>query len=350
MAFGQVAGGGLEVAHDRARLAHERADVVAQQRRRLARQRAQSVVGRRQRARRRAQLLGRRAEQRAEPLEALHRPGRRPQRARQLGDGRRHVGLLGGELAHDGGRGVDEPGQVVVARGELGVQRVERADQVAEVPAPLGDLGVHAREVAVGGLEAPQELAQVEPAALQPAGGVADQQRQVVARVGVQLGQDLVRVHVRRGGRDRHREARAGGRRAVAARLEVDEHVLQPGLGPQQRRGVLPDHALVLGVDDQLDDGPAVDQLDLADVTDPYARHAHRLALAGGDGLRGRELGRQAQRGLLPREAHALLVEDEERDARGHRDQAEHGERLLACLRIASVIGRPSRSGRRAAW
>ena len=184
----------------------------------------------------------------------------------------------------------------------------------------------------MGGLEAAQDLAQVEPAAVEPAAGVADQQRQVVARVGVELGEDLVRVDVRRGRLDRDREALAGGGRLVAARLEVDEHVLEAGLGPQQRAGVLPDHALVLGVDDHLDHGLAVLQLDVADVADADAGDAHGLALARGDGLGGRELGLQDQRRLLPREAHALLVEQVEGDAGGHGDEAEHGERLLRML------------------
>ena len=285
-----------------------------------------------QRARRRAQLLGGRAEQGAEPLQAVHRARGRLQRARELAHGGRHVGLLGCELAHHGGRGVDQAGQVVVARGQLAVERVERADQVPQVLAPLGDLGVHPREIAVGGLEAAQDLAQVEPAAVEAAAGVADQQRQVVARVGVELGEDLVRVDVRRGRLDRHRVALAGGGRVVAARLEVDEHVLQAGLRPQQRAGVLPDHALVLGVDDHLDHGLAVLQLDVADVADADARDADGLTLARGHGLGGGELGVQDQRRRLPREAHALLVEQVEGDACGHGDEAEHGERLLRVL------------------
>ena len=295
-------------------------------------ERADRLVGGRQRARRRAQLLGGRAEQRRVALEPRHRVGRLAERARQLADGVRHVRLLGRELAHHDGRRVDQAGEVVAARGELRVELVQRRDQVPQVLPPLGDRGVHAREVAVRRLEPPQHLAQVQPAAFEPAPGVADQQLQVVARVGVELGEDLVRVDVRRGRGDRDRVAGLRGRRAVGPRLEVDEHVLQAGPGPQQRAGVGADHPLVLGVDHHLDDGLAVAQLDGADVADPHAGHAHGLALARDHGLGGRELGVQPQRRGLPREAHALLVEQVQRHAGGDDDQAEDGEDLLRVL------------------
>ena len=93
---------------------------------------------------------------------------------------------------------VTRPGEVVVARGQLGVEACcSDRIRLAQVLAPLGDRRVHAREVALRRLEAPQHLAQVEPAPLEAARAVADQQRQVVARVGVELGEDLVGVHVR---------------------------------------------------------------------------------------------------------------------------------------------------------
>ena len=167
-----------------------------------------------ERARRRAQVLGGRAEQLRVALDAAsscrssgaaRRAARRPRRRRSASSE--------ANSCITAGRGVDQAGEVVAALGQLAVERVQRRDQVAQVLPPRGDRGVDAREVAVGRLEAAQHLAQVEPAALEPAAGVADQQLEVVARVGVELGEDLVGVDVRRGRGDRDRVAGVGRRR-----------------------------------------------------------------------------------------------------------------------------------------
>ena len=111
----------------------------------------------------------RRAEQLGERLDAPERVGRLLQRARQLVHGARDVGLLLGERVEHGGGGVDEPREVVVARGELLAEHVERRDQVAQLLAPRRDGAVDAREVAVGRLEAGEQVAQVAAAPLEAA-------------------------------------------------------------------------------------------------------------------------------------------------------------------------------------
>ena len=75
---------------------------------------------------------------------------------------------LANESKHGGG-GVDQPREVVVVLGELGREDVERADEVAQLLAARGDRAVDEREVAVGRLEAREQVAQVAAAPLQPA-------------------------------------------------------------------------------------------------------------------------------------------------------------------------------------
>ena len=262
------------------------------------------------------------------------------QRARQLADGGGDVLLLGGERAQHGRGGVDEAGEVVVVAGQLAVELVQRGDQPAQVVAARGDRAVDAGEVAVRGLEAAEQVAQVGRAALQPAAGVGDQQPQVVARVGVERGEDLVRVDVRRRVLDRDRPVLLGHRRVAAAGLELDEHVLQAGLGPQQRGRVGVDEVLVLRVDVHPHDRAAVLELDLADVADPHAGDADGLALAGDHGLRGLELGVEHERLVLDdREAHPLLAEDVDRHAGGDDDQAEDGQEVLEVLADRELHG-----------
>ena len=113
----------------------------------------------------------------------------------------RHVRLLGGELAHHR--------RPTSRRGRRGRRRARRARVLSwfsdvirrrRLLAPLGDRAVDAREVAVRRLEAPAApRAGRAPRPSRPAPGVADQQLQVVARVGVELGEDLVGVDVGRG-------------------------------------------------------------------------------------------------------------------------------------------------------
>ena len=135
----------------------------------------------------------------------------------------------------------------------------------------------------MGGTEPRERLAQVRAAALETLARAGDQQLQVVARVGVERGEELVRVDV--GQRVRDLDAVALLERAALARVDLDEHVLRAGLGAQQGARALAEQALVLAVELELHDGPAVLELDLADVADPHAGHDDGLALPRGDRL-----------------------------------------------------------------
>ena len=87
----------------------------------------------------------------------------------QLADRGGDVGLLLGERAEHRGGGVDELGEVVVVRGQLLGEHAERRDEVAQLVAAGGDGAVDAREVAVRGLEAREQVAQVAAAPLEAA-------------------------------------------------------------------------------------------------------------------------------------------------------------------------------------
>ena len=142
------------------------------------------------------------------------RVGRLAQRPGQVADRARDVGLLGGEGAEDGRGGVDQRGEVVALAGELVVEVAQRVHQPARFWWRCGDQAVDAGQVAVRGLEAAEDLAQVVAAALQASPGAVDQQREVVARVGVQRGEDLVGVDVGQRVGDRQGPPALGQRRA----------------------------------------------------------------------------------------------------------------------------------------
>ena len=116
----------------------------------------------------------------------------------------------------------------------------------------------------------------------------------------------------------------ASGARSVPGSSSMNMS-LSPVLGRSRRVRVGVDEVLVLGVEVQRDHGVAVLQADLRDVADAHARDAHRLALAGRDGLGGGERGLQLERLALPREAHALVVQDVAADQR--RDEREPEDR-----------------------
>ena len=181
--------------------------------------------------------------------------------------------------------------------------------------------------------EPAEHLAQVVAAPAQALAGAADQQLQVAARVGVEHRQDLVRVHVRAACCDADRAALGHGGLAARARVEREEHVLQPGARPQQHGGVAAHEAVVLAVEVQPHPRAALVQLDLADVAHAHARHAHRLALPGRHALRVRSSTQTWLRRLLDeREAQALLGEDVRADADADREQAEHGHEVAQVL------------------
>ena len=153
-----------------------------------------------------------------------------------------------------------------------------------QVLAPARDGRGELGQVAVERPEAGEGLPQVGAAALQALAGAGDEQLQVVARVGVE------RRRAPRRGRcpapcSADGDAAVLGQRLARARIDLEEHVLEAGLGAQQRGGVLLDVALVLGLELQLDDGLAVLELDLADLADLDAGRAHGLALTRLHGL-----------------------------------------------------------------
>ena len=278
---GEVGRRRLQRAHERAGVAHERADLLADERRRLLGERLDLRVGAVERLHRRAQVVGRRAQDAREALDLAQRVRRLPERAGQVADGAAEVLLLGGER-----RGTPSRRSRRARRGRSSLSASSALSSRSEctsrrrlrwrsATAPLTRSRSRVR-----GLVAAEEVAQVAPAPAQALARAADQELQVVARVVVEDGEDLVGVDVGRRVADRHRPARLRPRRAARARVELDEHVLEPGLRPQQRARVGVDEALVSRVEVHRHDGAAVLQVDLRDVADPHARHADGLALA----------------------------------------------------------------------
>ncbi len=78
----------------------------------------------------------------------------------------------------------------------------------------------------------------------------------------------------------------------AAAGFDLDDHVVEVGLRSQQQARVGVDQFHVFGLDVHADDGVAVFEIDRGDLADLDAGDVDRLALAGGDRLCGRELGR----------------------------------------------------------
>ena len=153
--------------------------------------------------------------------------------------------------------------------------------------------------------------ARSSPASLEAAPGAVEQELEVVARVLVEDGEDLVRVDVGQRVLDRDRVVLLRDRRAVLpARVELEEHVLQARL--RRSRAVASSWtSLELLVDVELDDRPAVAQVHGGDVADADAGDADGLALAGGDRLRRGDLGLQDERALLEvGDPQPLLLED----------------------------------------
>ena len=136
------------------------------------------------------------------------------------------------------------------------------------------------------------DLAQVAAASLEPAARAVDQQAQVVARVGIERGQELVRVHVgQRVAQGHVPPSRTGRPRPGSTSRNMS---LSGGLGPQQGSGVLADQPLVLAVDQHLHDRVAVLQVHRSDLADLHAGHAHGLPCARHHRLSCGQLGLEA--------------------------------------------------------
>ena len=111
-----------------------------------------------------------------------------------------------------------------------------------------------------------------------------------------------------------------------APRFDLDHHVVQPGFRPQQELRVGMDQLHVLRLDLHPDHRVAVFEVDRADLADLDPGDVDRLALTGGDRLRGRELGRDvfeffADQGQPRRQRGFLLGEDPE-----HHHDADEGQ------------------------
>src|SRR4051812_24026753 len=116
---------------------------------------------------------------------------------------------------------------------------------------------------------------------------------------------------------------------AAVARRDLDEHVLERGLGPQQGRRVLADQVVVVAVELDVHVRKAVLELHARDAADLDAGHSHRLALPGLHRLSVGELDRDVLRALLDdREAEALLAQDEDRHGRSEHHQPDHRQEL----------------------
>ena len=149
------------------------------------------------------------------------------QRARQLGDRRPQVALLAGER---GGRRVEVGDQALELLGVAVQRRGRRArvlDVAREVVLGLAQRGlVDDRGVAVGALPVRDRAVEGLRAALVERVAVLVEQRlEVLARVGLQRGQQLVELDRHGGLVDRDRAVVGDLRRARRARLEVDEEV-----------------------------------------------------------------------------------------------------------------------------
>ncbi len=292
-----------------------------------------ALLARSQRGGNRSQAIGGGSQDASHRLDLAQAVARLAQRAGQLADGALDAVALGGQCAEDPVGAVDELREVLIAAGQLGVQALQRVDEATQLAAAAGHGGRDLGEVAVGRLEPRQNLAQVLPVALQPLACAVEQQLEVVAGVDVERAEELVRVDVGERGRDRHRPALLRQRSRRGPRVQLDEHVLQPGLGPQERRRVLADEVVVLAVERHRDDRAAVLQLGLGDVTDADARHADRLALPWGDGLRGRELGLDLERLVLDEgEPQPLVVEDVPAHRDRDHEQSENREQVAATV------------------
>ena len=260
-------------------------------------------------------------------------------------------------------RRVHEAGQLVVALRQRGREQLEVVDHALDVVAPRDQLAADLRAVARGGLEALEHLAQVLLGGLLEArvgagrlvveGGAtrAQQDLEVRARVGVELGEHLVAVDV--GKRVGHRDAAALGDLAglLRARVERQVHVLQAGLGPHQDVGVAVDR-LVLVLDLHRHDRAAVLELHVAHLADLHPGDVHRLPLARHDGLGGRQLGLDlVEVGADQRHPRGQVEALLGQEVAGDRQRARRAGQMIAtntrsCLRIWRLTG-PVRSSPR---
>ena len=136
----------------------------------------------------------------------------------------------------------------------------------------------------------------------------------------------------------------------LRARIDLDHHVVQAGLRPQQQRGVVVDQRRVLVVDLHADHGVAVLELHAGDLADLDPGDVDRLALAGRDGLRGGEVGLELE-AVGPDQRHPArqvrpLVDQDHRDREeAGQDQADDGQDVAEVCSQRSSHGYGAGSG-----
>ena len=202
-------------------------------------------------------------------------------------------------------------------------------DRALDVLAAQRELLVRLARVAGGGLEAADRPRQRAPVAVQPLRGVAEQQPQVVARVDVERGEDLVEVDVRERLRDGDPLPLGQLAGLRSAGRELGHHVLEAGLRAQQDRRVAVDRRVV-ALDVHAHHRPAVLELDARDLADLDARDVDGLPLARGDGLRAAQLRLDLdvvlpEHGDAGRQRQPLVVEDDH--GHDHRDHQQPDDR-----------------------
>ena len=267
--------------------------------------------------------------------------GKQRQRGLQL----RVVGRDGREV---GVRGADQRRELALDAAQRVGDEVEVVDGAADVALARGQQSGERLGVAVQRLEALERAAQVGHRAgarmlaagagvMEGLGATGEQQHQVVARVGVQRGQDLREVDVGLGVGGRERPAVGHPAGAAGAGIQGQVHVLERRAGPQQHRRVAVDRRVLL-VDVHRHDGLAVVQRHPADLADLDAGDRHRLALAGGDRRRGGE--RRPHRVVrLAEHERRLVAEDVGADADGGGDEHRDGGEVEAVLADGALHG-----------
>jgi hypothetical protein len=279
-----------------------------------------------------------------EALGAGQRRVARPQRRRELAQRFLDRLLLVGEVAESGVGGSDEAPDVRVAAAELGRQLAEVVDHVGQGHVALRHRLVQLRHVMDERLEATEGIGELLAPAPHSLGASGHEELDVLPRVGVERGEEGVEVGVGFGLRQGEVSA-VPDLLPATARVDLHDHVVQPGFRPQLEAGVGVDQLHVLGLDVHADHGVPAFEVDRGDFADFDPGDVNRLTLPRRDGLGGRELGRdvveffpdQRQPGGQRR---FLLGEDGEHhhDARETEDQ-DRDRVLAAAARLAREPG-----------
>ena len=211
------------------------------------------------------------------------------QRAGEQAQRALHVLVLLGEHREHGVRGVDQLRQLLVLAAERFDQQAEVVDRARDVRVADFQLLGEALGLARERVEALERGREGLPVFLEAFARAREQLLQVGACFGVEPGEELVEVDVRRGLGEGDRFAAAQPPGRGRAGVDLDRHVLQPRLGAHQERRVTVE-AGVLGGHFHRHRGDPVLQVHARDFADLGAGDRDRLALARRQGLGGLEL------------------------------------------------------------